>query len=140
MAAKLINIILAFLVLISSTGFVVNKHYCQSAFENAALFQNVNSCSDSAKPPSCSSMKSSCGMDDNDGCCENEKEYFKLEQDQQIQYVEFKELNVPSALPLFIVRANIFENSSEQKLVHYLNYKPPLLVYDVPVLFQRFLC
>ena len=73
------------------------------------------------------------------GCCHDESEYFKLEQEQQFELVSFElpDHTGPLALPSTLI---IDLPQIDKKNLHYLNYKPPLLVCDLPLRLQTFLC
>ncbi len=70
-----------------------------------------------------------CGMDSHEanGCCHDELEVVKLEQDQNKATVidfDFSAITQPIIIPsTFIVAA--FEKADEQR--HFLNHSPPLL-------------
>ena len=74
------------------------------------------------------------------GCCDNETEYFKSDTDQYAPTTEV-EVNVsPVLLSALLVALQIELSSIDTQSLHYLNYKPPLLVCDLPVSLQTFLC
>lgn len=152
MAGKLLNIILAFLVITSSTGFVINQHYCQGELKGTAFMVKAKTCHDSASeseqslhladmPANCpmhqTSKSSSC--EEKKGCCNDETEFVKLDIDQEISSLKLPEISIPviSAILVFSYQLNYL--SPELSPVPYLNYKPPLIVCDLPASLQTFL-
>ena len=114
---KVLAAILLIVYFTVSTGFVVSLHYCMDRLASTSLFD--------ASAEKCDR----CGMDmhASDGCCRNEMQIVKLENDQNtiagasyaLNALE-QQFSVPS---LFIVAA--FENVNYQK--HFHNHSPPLL-------------
>lgn len=77
--------------------------------------------------------------EEKDGCCQNQSEYFVLDQDQQIQNLDFPALkNLEFLATIFIVFSIDLPTFDNAKL-HYLNYKPPLIVCDFRSSLQTFL-
>lgn len=132
MIAKTLHIIFAFLILISSTGFTLKKHYCQHKLENVS-FLPTSSCCKSKAHSSCKSANDGCKT----GCCSNEIEYFSLDQDLKIQEIEifsFQEL-----LQFYPSIKDTWDKSEgTESANNYLTYKPPIVQRDISVLFQNF--
>ncbi|MFT4759157.1 MAG: hypothetical protein ACI9XO_003495 [Paraglaciecola sp.] len=132
MIAKILHILFAFLVLLSSIGITVKKHYCQNKLENVS-FLPTSSCCKTAKHHACKKSDTDCKK----GCCSNELEYIHLDQDFQVQKVNAFSLDQ-------IKIAAIFTAVFEVDLTHitaiknYTNYKPPIIRSDISVLFQVF--
>ena len=147
MITRILNIILALLIFISSSGFILNKHYCQNELKNTALFVQPLSCHDIAKMPASCPMHQrlkACGNHegeekDDKNCCSTESEYIALDQDQQLQNFEFQHLNYPALLATIFLVFNIDLPTTDNANLHYLNYKPPLIVCDFPPVLQTFL-
>lgn len=73
-------------------------------------------------------------------CCDDETEYLKAEEDQIVSTFEW-ELKKPVPVLLAACHPMIkAAESAERQLLHYLNYKPPLIVYDLSLRLQTFLC
>jgi hypothetical protein len=60
------NIALAILLLITTTGFSISKHYCGTHLVEVAINSEIEPC---------------CGEMGNSNCCHNETEYFQLKED-----------------------------------------------------------
>jgi hypothetical protein len=142
MIKKFIHINLAILVFLSSSGLWVNSHFCQHEFLKSSFYFSFGSCCDAIESSSCSENHDTCDMGDSeegeDGCCENRVDFYKLDQDQQLQLVEFKPFNFLISSPAIIPEATI--PFVDQLTLHFQNYSPPLIVYDRLKRFETFLC
>lgn len=65
MFRKLANIFVLILFVVSTTGFTISKHYCHGNLVSVAINAEAESC---------------CGSSNN-GCCENENEFYQLNDD-----------------------------------------------------------
>ena len=72
MFKKIVNITISFLLLISTTGFVISKHYCDGRLVNVAVDHQAKSC---------------CGMEGD--CCHNESAYFHVKNNYLPDFTEF---------------------------------------------------
>ena len=140
MIYRLIHIILAFSVFLSSAGFWTNNHYCQNEQTGSSIFVILGSCCSSESAP-CSEEKTSCGVEDHtDKCCDNKSEFHKLDQDQLLTITEFKSFEEYESFKYFL-----HSNERHHPIVNRHNYKhykyvPPLIVFDYQVRLQTFLC
>ena len=71
MLRKSLNILTALMILVSTTGIVVHKHFCMGNLVESSFIHQPESC---------------CG--ENSGCCANESHVYQLDQD----YVFFKQI------------------------------------------------
>lgn len=140
---RAIHIILTFLLLIGSTGLVINKHYCRQQLKSTAFFLKAEACHQNSKQPSCPMHAAA---DDHNGhgerkdCCDDQTEYLKAEVEQLLTASDFY-LHLPTNPVALSVWSSIAKRTSLDRLtLHYLNYKPPLIVCDRQVLLQTFLC
>ena len=138
MLLRSVNIILALLVFISSSGLVLNKHYCMNELKNTALFFKAKSCHEESPMANCPMHKHMASSEKKD-CCNDETEYIKSEVDQ-IQTIadglSLKHLFQPG---IFWTPLSIDSPTFYKQLIHYLNYKPPLLACGLWVRFQALL-
>jgi hypothetical protein len=149
---RILNIILATLVFISSTGFVINKHYCQGELKETAFMVKAKSCHETAAehededahskmPANCpmhsSKKKSPC--EERKDCCKDKSEFIKLDIDQEITSFEIQKIQAPVLASILLFAYNVDFLDQESSPVHYKNYKPPLLVCDYFVSLQTFL-
>lgn len=73
------------------------------------------------------------------GCCDDETEYLRSDEDQITHSVEWQ---LKKPIPTQLVGGWLSPNewhTSDRQTLHYLNYKPPLIVYNLPVRLQTFL-
>lgn len=155
LVARILNIILAFLVFFSTTGFVVNKHFCQNELRQVSLFVKGESCHHKmekmASMEACpmKGMKKSCSKDGScsnqqsskkkKNCCHDESRYVKSEQTQEKQSVEFPQLNNPVLVGVLFIALKIELPSIDAHTLPFLTYKPPIVGNDIQVLLQTFL-
>ena len=66
MFKKFSHIIFSLLLLVSTMGLVISKHYCGGSFVSISLFTEAESC---------------CEMD---GCCHNETDFYQVDEDFSI--------------------------------------------------------
>ena len=122
---------------------MINKHYCQDELKSVALFVEAEPCHQPKmkhcpfhNPPQDDDGEES----HKKGCCEDESEYVKVEDEQLSSSFQF-ELHLNQVLIATIfVALQIELPSLDSQTIHYLNYKPPLIVCDLPVRLQTFLC
>lgn len=76
---------------------------------------------------------------DDKNCCNTESEYIALDQDQQVPSFEFPPLPFPTYIATIFAVFNIDLPTFDSVSLHYLNYKPPLIVCDFPPVLQTFL-
>lgn len=126
----------------------VDVHFCQGKFKRANIFGKAKTCAEVSacatkcgKKMSSCSANSSCSADgEHKGCCENEA--FLLDFDY-----DAAETLAPALTDISIKFITAFINTYVNDAVlpyslhhlNYLNYHPPPLDKDIPVLFQTFL-
>jgi len=134
---RVFHIIFALLLFISSTGLVINRHYCQNELKSKAVFLKAQPCHQKRVMSGCPNHDPMQKGEDKD-CCKDKTEYLKLDQDQIIPNIDLRQAVFPLIAPVvFTVLSPTV--GFYKKSLHYLNYKPPLLVCDLPVRFQTFL-
>ncbi|MCI4667833.1 MAG: hypothetical protein MRZ79_06705 [Bacteroidia bacterium] len=127
-----------FSILLSSTGLVVNKHFCLEELQSVAFFLPATPCpmgvnkAQECLPGEISINKKS--------CCDDQNELFKLTEEAD-----------PSSLSQSLIdqELNLFwlEYSQENQIQKFSEaftpiqrYKSPLIVCDVIIDIQTFLC
>jgi hypothetical protein len=126
MLRKTAHIFFAILILVSTTGIGVKKHFCgkKHVFTTLAFLDKACCDTDLPMPP---------------GCCREEVEYYQLDTDIQAPAI----ILAPDFLPdlSFAPVASILPPAASFQFVapDFYNYIPPLLPVDIPVLFERFL-
>ena len=124
MTKKVLSISLMFLLLAATVGVQMNKHYCGDKLSRVSLL-----------------VKLVCGcgeMDDEEDCCRNESEMLQVEDDFTAFSNDFQE-NIAFVATVFVTLDLPLLDQDVDDNTAYLNYKPPLLHFDVPVLVQSFL-
>ena len=111
-------------MLVSTSGVGITTHFCGNRVASVSMLGD-GGCS--------------CGvMDDADGCCHAEREFFQLDDDFSVVPVQTLSLSSASIISVFVYHLSLDFNEGD-KLVAYLDYKPPVLNKDIPVLIQSFL-
>lgn len=138
MIGKLLHIVLAQLLLLSSFGLVVNKHYCQDQLKSVAFFAEAKSCHTANMPANCP-MHGTSDTEDK-GCCDNESEYLKADLEQFVTspstWPDIDEIKLP--LPPFHDFHELVRQLASKP--SFLKYKPPALVADLTIRLQTFIC
>ena len=143
MLQRFSHIILAILVFIGTSGLVINKHYCQNELKSIAVFHNAESCHSKMAMAACpmhAKKDQEQGEKERKDCCNDCSEIVKIDQEQSFPSLD---LHLPSPpvvqppLPPTLVLSILM---SDRHSLDYLHYKPPLIVCDIPVMLQSFLC
>lgn len=130
------------MVFFSSTGFVLNKHFCQEELKSVAIFTKAEPCHSQKAMRNCP-MHGEMEMPvspASKNCCDDTTDYFKSDADQMSVSTG---LDLETHLVLWTVAlltSNIQHFSIDKQSIHYLNYKPPLIVCDLPLSLQNFRC
>ena len=133
-----LHIVLASTVSLSSSGFVIQKHYCQDELKEYSLYWKTSGCENhTKKKPACPFHPEP--VSEEKGCCENETEIVKLEQAYTISSFDFSVFDIQHLVGPVIPRVKIGFAGSEIYISHFLTYKPPPLVRNFPVSLQTFL-
>jgi hypothetical protein len=125
-------VLLAILVLVSSTSFMVGMHICMGEVQNIALFDKADSCQKEKALPACHKhMKPA--------CCEDEVVYHEgTDFKGSIEHIH---IVVPAPIdieqPLVLISEVI--PASPISRIQYYNYDPPLRSCDLTVEHQVFL-
>lgn len=142
MLQQVSHILVMLSVLLSTSGFVVQRHYCQNTLKHTTLFVSSPSCHEEATD------KASCPMhqpghgesQDQGNCCNDESELVKLDQ-QVVVTPELIVQPVFMAIMAIVWPALVTFPAPDTDRETYLSYKPPPLVcLDIPVSLQTFRC
>lgn len=129
------------MIFISSTGLVLNKHYCQDQLKSVALFVDAKPCHSQKAMQSCpmhGAMETD--QDAPKNCCDDETEYVKIDQEQIHQHFEIDTSVPPVFLAAFVETFLLEHPTNDQASQNYIHYRPPIIVCDQPVVLQTFLC
>ena len=127
MFRKTAHIILVLLLLTTTIGFSVSKHYCGSRLVEVSI--------NSEAEPCCDNMG-------NSNCCHNETEYFQLEEDL-IKPVSFENIRIASFNILFPLVFVYFFNAPgniETEILNFAESPPPPAIQAKLSLLQAYLC
>ncbi|MCB9273139.1 MAG: hypothetical protein H6564_03815 [Lewinellaceae bacterium] len=139
MLLRMLHIALSFLMFVSSTGVVVNEHYCRDERKSAALFVKAEACHGEKAVRACPMHKDHQASFKKKGCCDDRTEYFKSDEEQLAQSFGIGGIkDIQLFLPAFFVAFNIKLPAVESHTLHYLTYKPPIVLNGLIVLLQVF--
>lgn len=122
---KILALVLAVLILVSTNGITVEKFYCGSYLKSVHVFTSPKPCCPRPNTP--------------EGSCRTETKYSKADINIELPPLVLK--LVPLVISYFIYEVFILTTPAiaQSSIVKYLNYKPPLIPEDIPVLIQSFL-
>ncbi len=121
MLRKIIHIFLFLLLLVTTTGLVVSKHFCKKVFVSASLFVEAEDCCEKE-------------------CCENHSEFLQLDKDFQIS--EVIQIPVVFDFEIFVSEPSFFLLLNQQTDRSYyteFNDPPPLEIHTRLSLKQTYL-
>ena len=119
---------MAMFILLTTVGFSLHTHHCTITKETVTSVNHVKNCCGTTDEKECPK-----------GCCQDETESIQID----------TELTLPAtaheitpeqfvAVIQYSVLNSLFVQEVETS-TRYLNYRPPLLLRDIPVLVQSFL-
>jgi len=146
-AYRSIALFMAVMLLFTTSGITMDMHFCQGKLKRINLFGKAKTCEEVAacmkkcgkKVKSCH-MQKVCVIDgDHKGCCENEAILIDYDFDS-FAPIFVDDSTQDNQLFLYTECQQVF-NMTDVMLNNpaYLNYKPPLIFQDLPVLHQVFL-
>ncbi|WP_430815654.1 HYC_CC_PP family protein [Carboxylicivirga sp. RSCT41] len=109
MLKKISHILMVTVLLISTTGMTVSKHYCGGSLVNLNLFSEAIGCCEGA----CSSE-----------CCHNESEHYELDADF-VSAVNNIEYQVATIELLFPIVQSFLLCTFEESHIELADYNPP---------------
>ena len=146
LAIRFLHIILAVSVFFSTTGLVVFQHYCQKELKNLATVHEEKLKEGSlSEEASCNlfSEKCCCAIakeNNQKNCCDTKTAYFDSAIDLQALPNNRVALEIPdlsTTIPPYSIPEFVTIKLQKTPFQH---YQPPLLVCDLPVWVQSFLC
>ena len=72
-------------------------------------------------------------------CCDTETTFVKVENEQLEVSLELDVKDYPALFATLVIIIGLVPVENDIKTTNYLTYKPPLLVYNLPVSLQTFL-
>jgi hypothetical protein len=141
--AKLFHSALIGILLLSSSGVVVNKHYCQDELRSVRVFAAAEPCHQGEQKPACPFHPGPQHSDEpkRKGCCDDTSEYVKVNSEQSFPDQQLSQWVYPPAPAVPPTRIRLVAGPTvTRRIIPYRRYKPPLIVRDFQVELQRFLC
>lgn len=119
---------------------MLNKHYCKGELKSVALFSKAEPCHSKKAVTSCPfHPPSDEEQPEKKGCCDDESELIKLDEEVEVPQLNLDLADHPQLVAALLVTVNLLSVSSDRKTLHYLNYKPPLIVRNLFTSLQTFL-
>lgn len=120
----IVYIMLATLVLVSTSGVAVTKHLCNAQVASVAAVSDRTCC---------------CGeMHAGDGCCYADREFFQVDDDFVVTTGKKLNFFTSTVFSVLVYHLSLDFGDIDQSVAFRL-YKEPLPHKDIPVLFQSFL-
>ncbi len=129
---------MALLMMLSSTGFSMNVHYCQDQIKDICLFRKAKSCHEKQSNSVCCKANT-INRADKDKCCHNETIVVeKSNLDATLTQLETAH-DIKLEFSAAFVESHVFNYNLQPDFQTYKQYKPPLPERDLQVLYQTFL-
>jgi hypothetical protein len=132
----IVSSLLAFLVLVSSSSFMVNMHFCGGNMQSVSLIEEAAPCPMEVNLPPCHKkmqLKKS-------GCCEDKHVAFEGKdfsaKVQDFSMLNWQTSNWVATLPVIM---EVIQINEALTFSNHISYKPPIVERDIPVLKQSFL-
>lgn len=132
----IVSFLLALLVLVSSSSFMVNMHFCGGHMQSVSLIEEAAPCPMEVELPACHKkmeVKKS-------GCCEDKHVAFEGKdfsaKVQDFSLLNWQAINWIASLPVIM---EVIQVNEALAFSNHIPYKPPIVERDLPVLKQSFL-
>jgi hypothetical protein len=129
MLLRVAHIAIALILLINTTGVMLNSHYCGEYLTSLSVFLDAKPCCENEKET------------DMGNCCHDES--LVLQMDEDFVKANSESFNTLPAftyvLQEYTFLATLFSTSQDQSSPKYYYYSPPLLSADIPIEVQSFL-
>jgi len=130
---KIMSFTLAFVVLLSTMSFTINKHYCGDTLVDTSFFSKAKSCGmemQKSTSKDCSIIKKN--------CCSEEQQLVEGQDNLKLDFVKL-DLQQKIFVSAFVYTyINLFEDFAKES-VHFKDYSPPLIVKDIHALDEVYL-
>lgn len=133
---KILAFTLTFAVLFSTTSFAADMHFCCDKLVDLAVFSKAKLCYEKVKKQDEKPTKE-CSVGQMD-CCSDQTFVKQGEDNLKTVSFELDSNNVVFLKAFFYTYINLFEGL-ELKTVPFINYDPPWIEQDIPVLYETFL-
>lgn len=142
---RIVALMMALLMFVTSTGFAVDMHYCQGQLKTFALIGEAKSCHEVTNPAKVCHHHAQVQQDNDSApqqtndCCNNIKYVVQSDLDKQTQSIHLSLIKDIEHFMMSFVLVFAGLDVLQTATTDYLNYKPPLLQRDLPVQLQTFL-
>ncbi len=138
---RLISLVMAFLILFSSSGLTMDMHFCQGHLKRINLFGKAKTCAEVVK--SCchaKALKTTCAInDDHEGCCNNSEVLLDMDiESTAIVSPDISNDNIIWLKAYVSIFFKIIFRSGYDTYTDYAYLPPPDLKQNTVVLFQNF--
>ena len=123
MMKRIASILVLFILIASTVGVVINKHYCGGNLASISLFSSSGPCGCGDK-----------NMDE--GCCQDKASIVQLDEDYNSSSFE---LNISSDYATMSLAQSVNSFILKINTANYQRYIPPLIERDIPLFVQSFL-
>ena len=121
----------------------MSKHFCGGKLISTALFAEAVPCSQSNVMKDCSLHEAIPASEEDSmsgkNCCDTETTFVKVVNEQLEVSLELDVKDYPALFATLVIIIGLVPVENDIKTTNYLTYKPPLLVYNLPVSLQTFL-
>ena len=142
MLIRLFSLLVAFILFISSSGLLIQSHFCQNQLQSRSVYVKPGSCHENDSHQ-CEAISKKCCKKkltaEKDNCCHDVADFVKLDLDQHF-YKNFLKDKTDNFNGIFNHFNQKFSLSPDLQKVKFFNYKPPLIEFDLQLLFQIFIC
>jgi len=134
---KILAVIIAVVLLISTMSFTVEKHVCMGEVTSTSYFTSVESCGMVMNEDGCTGDDLSQQNMQKEKCCNDVHELIPGNQTEQ-QAIDNFELNqIQFVLVYTYTYLNLYESKEDTSSI--IHFSPPIVEKDYQILFQSFL-
>lgn len=132
---KISSVLLAFVVLLSTVSFTVEKHYCKGHLVDVSYFGNANDCSSLDEDADHCEKGDRCHKN----CCKDEIKHLENQQDLQQSSIKKLSLDNQTLIVAFVLVKTGFFEWFDTQYVSALAYKPPKITSKLHILHEVYL-
>lgn len=132
---KITSIILSIIILVSTSSFAVESHYCGDMHIDSSIFGKASNCMCERFESNNHSDKTEMNMGD---CCKEKVIVHDGNDEIQKTQFQFTSENTLFLQSYFYSYINLFEGI-ENRIAPFKGYSPPLLVTDLQMIHESFL-
>lgn len=134
---KILSFFLAAFILLSTTSFAVNMHFCCDDLVDMAFFSKAQTCKEKVQKED-SSLKKCTSLQEKE-CCDNQTVLIEAASDNFKKSTTVLEVDNLVFLKTFIYSyINLFEGL-DKNMVPFKDYVPPLFSKDIYILHETYL-